>query len=568
MRRIVFVWLPRWPTDRYCRSQGRKRGPISSPSMGGGTPGSPDMGDRGLDLKSEPLALTTSVAGGQRVMAVTSVASHRGVEAGQLLADARALCPDLIVRDWDEEADTAALRNLSDWLTRYTPWAAPASGHNGTDGVMLDITGCAHLFGGEEALLKDLIRRLYRLGLEARCGLASSLGAAHALAHFVAKPLSFAIAPEGDPTEALADLPVAALRLKSDIAQGLDMMGLKKIRQLIDLPRAPLTERFGTDVAHRLDQALGVDEEPISPQAPLVPYRVKRTLAEPISLQADLVEGLSRLARDLCKQMAADRQGVRRLVALFYRVDGEVMRLSIGTAEASCDGAHLVRLLDEKLGQLARDFDAGFGFDALGLSVPVSEGITPAQAMMQEVAGRAEVVRPGREDKAEKKRRASYPKLPSDLNFLVDRLGNRLGPGRVVQYEAVESHLPERAARAVPVMALQRHGAPPLWEDDLPARPLSLLPAAEPIDVVAEVPEGGPRIFKWRKVTYRIARLEGPERIAPEWWRDVDLTGAGGRTRDYFHVEDEEGRRFWLYRDGLYGRETQAPRWYVHGIGG
>lgn len=564
MRRIVFVWLPRWPTDRVCRSLRRKQATLSlsgeERSRASHEPFG--LGPLGHDLRDEPLALTASTVGGVRVVAATEAASFRGVEVGQLLADARALCPDLQIRDADDKADAKALKSLSDWLTRYTPWVSPASEHNGNDGVMLDITGCAHLFGGEEALMSDLLKRLARLKIEARCGLASSLGAAHALAHFVAGREGFAVAPEGDPADEIADLPVAALRLETETVQGLDMMGLKTIRQLIDLPRAPLTERFGTDVAHRLDQALGIDEEPISPQAPLVPYRVKRMLAEPISRQDDLVEGLTRLGRSLCKQMAQDRQGARRIVALFYRVDGEVMRLSVGTSEACCDAAHLVGLFSEKFDKIAQDFDAGFGFDALGLSVPVSEDITPSQAMMQEVAGRTHAPK---ESAAPKK---SYPKLPPDLSFLIDRLGNRLGPSRVVHYAPVESHLPERAARAVPVMAVRTQKQEATWDEEVPARPLSMLPAAEPVEVVAEVPEGGPRIFKWRKVTYRVARLEGPERVAPEWWRDVDLTGAGGRTRDYFSVEDEDGRRFWLYRDGLYGRETASPKWYVHGVFG
>jgi protein ImuB len=515
-------------------------------------------------LREAPLALTASTVGGVRVMACTEAAEFRGVEVGQLLADARALCPDVQIRDADPEADVQALKNLSDWLTRYTPWAAPASGHNGADGVMLDITGCAHLFGGEEGLLRDLLRRLARLGIEARCGLASSLGAAWGLAHFVAPRAGFEIAPEGDPTEEIDGLPVAALRLDPEIVSGLHMMGLKTIRQLMDLPRAPLTERFGTDVAHRLDQALGIDEEPISPQAPLVPYRVKRMLAEPISLQDDLVEGLTRLARDLTKQLAQDRQGARRVVALFYRVDGEVMRLSIGTANACCDAEHLVGLFAEKLDRIAQEFDAGFGFDALGLSVPVSEDMTPSQAMIQEVAGRIDAPR---ESRAPKKK-AAYPKIPSDLSFLMDRLGNRLGPTQVFQYEPVDSHMPERAARAVPVMAVRSQAQVAEWDEEASDRPLSLLRSAEPIEVVAEVPEGAPRIFKWRRVTYKITRTQGPERVAPEWWRDVDLTGSAGRTRDYFQVEDEEGRRFWLYRDGLYDRETAQPRWYVHGVFG
>jgi protein ImuB len=261
--------------------------------------------------------------------------------------------------------------------------------------------------------------------------------------------------------------------------------------------------------------------------------------------------------------MARDRKGARRLMALFYRVDGEVTRLAIGTAEPCCDGAHIARLFAEKLDQVAQDFDAGYGFDALGLSASVAEDMTPIQAMMQEVAGR-EGARKGANGVSPPE--DSY-KIPSDLSFLMDRLGNRLGPSHVTQFRAFESHIPERAVRSVPVMAIHAGGGVG-WDEVPSSRPLAMLACAEPIDVVAEVPEGPPRIFRWRKVSYRVAQIEGPERLAPEWWRQTDVTGMSGKTRDYFRVEDEQGHRFWLYRDGLYDRETSKPRWYVHGVFG
>ncbi len=506
-----------------------------------------------------------------RVAALNAVAEAQGIFVGQLLADARALYPDLHIQDADAEADATALKSLSDWLSRYSPWTAPATGHNGTDGVLLDVTGCAHLFGGEEAMLKDLVKRLRRFDIEARVGLADSLGAAWALAHFSARLSDFRIAGSGEQQQAIEGLPVQALRLAPDIVEELDALGLKKIHQLIELDRAPLTARFGTDVAHRLDQALGIDEEPVSPHAPMVPYRVKKTLAEPISRHEDVLEGLSRLAGELVTQFVRDRKGARRLLALLYRVDGEVMRLAVGTSAPCCDVAHMMRLFSEKLDRLHQDFDAGFGIDALGLTALVTEEVSQVQAMVSEVAAR------GDERKEEEKTpnktlpRKSYPKLPPELTVLMDRLGNRLGPQQVYRYAPRDSHIPERAMAALPVMAMQ--GAKSESEgwggaaNETTLRPLSILRSAEPVDVVAEVPEGPPRVFSWRKMTYRVARSQGPERVAPEWWQSTELTGGGGRTRDYFQVEDEEGRRFWLYRDGLYERETTSPRWYVGSSG-
>jgi protein ImuB len=539
--------------------------------------------DKAALLREEPFALTHPVAGGMRIASLNEPAARVHIEEGQLLADARALYPEVILASADEEADKKALVHLAAWLGRYTPWTAPSvrsSGtHNGPDGVFLDITGCAHLFrGGEAGLLEDMMERLSDFGLEARAGLADSPGAAWAVAHYGnldrhMGTQSFHVVPSGAEAQAIAHLPVAALRLEVEIVRGLDAMGLKKIHQLIPLSRAPLTARFGTDVAHRLDQALGVDEEPICPGSPLVPYRVRKVLAEPISTLEAVGEGVARLAEDLVIQFLKDRKGARRLTLTLYRVDGQMMRLQVGTATVSADPVHITRLFTEKLDRLVQSFDAGFGIDVMMLAAPLVEDKTPAQIGFQgvEVAPKTKSIK-----------KTGYPKISSnvsgrrpsqfsgELSALLDRLGNRLGSEEVYQMKPQASHIPERAVSHQPVMAVDA-GEDADWKpstSEVALRPLTMLAHAEPIEVLAEVPDGPPRRFRWRRTDYQIVKTLGPERIAPEWWQTADLLGSNSRTRDYFQAEDCEGRRFWLYRNGLYGRETVYPKWYVHGVFG
>lgn len=521
-----------------------------------------------------PLALVASAAGGIRVTALTQEAERYGVHLDQLMSDARALCPSLQIEEADEATDLDALEALSYWCGRYSPWVAPARRHNGQDGIFIDITGCAHLFGGEDDMLTDISRRLRRFGLETRIGLADTPGAAWAAAKFLCGQKRYVALSEKGQSRALQPLPVSALRLDDVIVDGLNAMGLKTIGHLTDLPRAPLTERFGTDVAHRLDQALGIDEEPISPNMPLVPYRLRKTLAEPIVRDADVLVAIEQTAQDLCRQLIEDQQGVRRLEAILYRVDGKVMRLQVGTSTPSCDAVHLSGLFTEKLEAIKQDFDAGYGIDMIALDALAVEKIKVFQTMMQGVTQREQ----RREEASEqavvpKKKAKAYPTFTPELGALVDRLGNRLGMQNVHRMHPHESHVPEQAVMPIPLMSVQAGARvdhnPHAWsggEAGQGARPLSMLRAAEPVEVVAEVPEGPPRMFRWRRVTYTVARTDGPERVAQEWWQTGDTTGSGGRTRDYYKVEDEEGRRFWLYRDGLYNRELSDPQWYVHGV--
>jgi protein ImuB len=300
-------------------------------------------------------------------------------------------------------------------------------------------------------------------------------------------------------------------------------------------------------VSLRLDEALGYAAEPISPARPLVPYRARLIFAEGITRIEDVEAAVKQLADELCVLLERYHKGARQMELALFRVDGEATFLRAGTSAPSRLPAHLARLFHEKLQRNGDDFDAGFGIEAMSLSALVVDPLAPTQK--------------GMTGEAEKER---------DIAGLMDRLCNRLGAQRVTRLQPHASHLPERASRHVAVLSGNKFVPPHDWraaafrqDDGSVARPLRMLAAPELIDVVAEIPEGPPRRFRWRRVLYQVARAEGPERIAPEWWRTER-----DRTRDYYRVEDSDGRRFWLYRDGLYDRDTEMPRWYIQGMFG
>ena len=478
--------------------------------------------------------------GGMRITAVSRAAAREGAEEGQLLTDARALIPRLVVEQADPVADTIALEKLSRWCGRYTPWVSPCEGGNGSDGIFLDITGCDHLFGGEKKLIQDLLARLASWQITGRAAIADTPGTAWAMARYGG--YAWVIVPSKAQKQALSDLPVRALRLDGKKADGLDRLGLKRIQDLYPVARAPLVQRFGSELARRLDQALGLEDEPIVPQAPHVPYRVRRVCVEPVVHFDAILGALGGMAQEMVRTLVRDQKGARRLRLHLFRVDGEVMSLTVGAARPTRDPVHMARLFTEKIGQLKENFDAGFGIEVILLEAPIVEELSPTQLLTESAV---------QSDK-------------TNLDQLLDRLVNRFGAGRVVQFKAQESSIPERAVMMTPTAEGED-----LKEQDWRAkewreagRPLMLLPSAELIEVMAEVPEGPPKRFRWRRASYRVSHTKGPERMAPEWWRDQK----GDRTRDYYCVEDSDGRRFWLFRDGLYGDKALEPRWYMHGF--
>jgi len=457
-----------------------------------------------------------------RLSGVDRAAAAQGLRPGMGAADARALVPHLTLAAAEPEADAASLGRLAGWCGRWTPWAAT----DGTDGIALDITGCAHLFGGETALLDQMQDRLHRLGFAVRLAVADTPAAAWAWARFGS---GGALAPGAQAT-ALGPLPVAALRLPAALVGELGRLGLGTLAALAAIPRAPLAARFGEQPLRRLDQALGRQDEPIGPRRPAADWIRRRSLAEPIGRREDVEAGLRILVDDLIAALTHLHRGVRRLVLTLYRVDGSTQDFAVGTARASRETDHLCRLFAEPLQQL----DTGFGIEALVLAAPVTEPL-PDRQLDWQIADTQ----------------------PDALIRLLDRLQQRLGKAAVVRLSPVDSHWPERAAATVPPLA------PPgraVWQTPSP-RPVRLLPAPEPVEVTVAAPDGSPVAFRWQHLDCRITRSEGPERIALEWWR----APADGRERDYYWVEAADGRRYWMFRTR--NAQPGGPAcWYIHGF--
>src|SRR5271170_3241689 len=530
MSRIVSVWLPRWPIRRTLAAQAKNASNAKQPS------------DTLVD-PDRPFVLAVAAAGGPRIAALNEAAEAAGLAFGEPLADARAKAGYLQVRAVDPAADDAALRRLALWATRYTPTASPWGEENGADGFFLDIEGAAHLFGGEEKLLADLALRLERnFGLPARLAVADTPGTAWALSRFHSAPSP--VLPSGQEATALAPLPIEALRLSPESCRTLRRLGFKSVGTLLDKPRAPFAARFPPELLRRIDQALGHADEPLIPIVAPPVYHTLRYLLEPIITQEAIVALANRLMHILVHVLTRDDVGARALRLSLYRVDGAVETIDIGLTLPTRDVAHIARLIDLKLEALAATEDAGFGFEAVGLAVTRAETIAARQEeLIAEDAGNA--------DHAER------------CAALIDTLRQRLGPQSVQRLEAIASHLPERAEALLPATAEMRAS----WlEPEQKPRPLLLLPRAEPTEVTALVPDGPPRRFRWRGVIYEVAASEGPERIGAEWWRQHDGHRSPEPTRDYYLVEDAGGHLFWLYREGIYERETASARWFVHGL--
>jgi len=465
------------------------------------------------------------------------MAEKSGLSIGELLTNARSKVHDLQSRDADPAADADALRRLALWSLRYTPLAAPWGEENGADGLFLDITGCAHLFGGEAGLLADLADRLRRFGLPARLAIADTPGAAWAVARYGST--NGTIVPPGMTDSILRELPLAALRLPDDTLLLLHRLGFRRIADISHQPRAPLATRFGAHFLDRLDQALGRAPEPLSPLASPPVYRAQAMFAEAITTQEHVVKATTRLLHDLAGDLARDGVGARKLRLLLFRMDGEVLSLTIGLSAPSRDARHIAGLISLRLDRLPRGFEADFGFEAAGLHVLAAQPMPERQTLLTVADDLGD---------------------PAGLARLIDRLEQRLGAGAVRRLHPHQSYVPERAV----LVRRASDGPSAEWASNTPsdARPLLLLSHPEAAEVMALIPEGPPRQFRWRGVLHQVTQAEGPERIAGEWWRQND----NQLERDYYVVEDANSRRFWLYRAGLYGRGAARPQWFVHGV--
>lgn len=479
-----------------------------------------------------PLAIVERRGAALQVVAADSAAQAQGCAPGAPLAQARAVCPALRVVMAEPHADARLLDAIADWCDRYTPLVAldpPA-------GLLLDVTGCAHFFGGEAALARDMVERLAAQGFMARAAVADAPGPARALAQFS----HGGVAAPGADAELVSRLPIQALAAAPDETLALMRAGLKSVGDVAARGRGEIAARFGAALVRRLDAALGRGETAISPRRPVPTRVVERRFAEPIAHADSVLAALRALAGALAGRLEAAGEGALRVEATFFRTDGMTARIAVGFGAPNRDPDGMLRLLRERLDALADPIDPGFGFDLVRLSAAEVEPLDPRARSFD-----------AREEQA------------GEFAGLIDRLAARHGRRRVLRFAAGNAHRPEAEAFVQPAQGFA--SATP-WPEPAPGepprRPLRMFASPEPVDVLAEVPDGPPVRFVWRRVTHRVARAEGPERIAPEWWRRE----AAALTRDYFRVEDEEGARFWLYRHGLYVRETERPRWFLHGL--
>lgn len=484
-----------------------------------------------------PAAIVESVRGAMRLSTLDADALAIGLTPGMTLADARAREPDLRVYDADPHADQDWLERLCDGAGRYSPSVAI----DPPFGLMLDISGCGHLWGGEQALAKEATARLEQHGMRVRHAIAGTAEGAHALARFAVA------APDED--TAIRRLPVEALRLEEEKSVALRRAGLRTVGDLAARPASVLAARFGEDALDALHALLGLDHRPLSPRRHRPPIRIERRFPEPMASTAHALRILEEMAAEAGERLLERAQGGRRFEALFFRADGLAFPLRVETGLPVRDAPTIMRLMRERIDSLSDPLDPGFGFDMLRLFVRQTEPMAPTQLALE-----------GGEVRA-----------AENVAALVDQLSIRAGRARIQRLVARDSHIPEQAQLALPAMEAR---APQDWTGsqapgDPPMRPIHLFDPPQRIEAVAQVPDGPPHRFRWRRALHEVVRFEGPERIAPEWWKAKDgaLSGESvGRTRDYYRVEDARGRRYWIFRHGLYGDETPSPGWYLHGL--
>ncbi len=503
MRRVVSLFLPYLSTDLL-----RRRG------------------------KLPPGPLVTSLHDGRQLTigAADAASVWLGLRPGLPIGQAQARVPGLVVVPATPDRDAASLRRIAKLCLRYAPLTAPCA----PDGVWIDATGSAHLFGGERRMLGSLVARFNADGIEARAAIAGTPGAAHAVARFGALEGNVAVvAPDGE-RAAMTGLPIEALRLEAETCRDLRLIGLDTVGALLEMPRGPLARRFGAASGLRLDQAMGDVLEPIRPEPPPRPIASRLGFVEPLLTADAFATVIERLTGELCTRLETAGLGARRLELAFERVDGTVQTVRVATARPVRDRRRLGRLLAERI----ETVDPGLGVEAMRLSVRSADPLDAVQfdAPFGVVSGFGETVSP-----------------------LIDTLTNRLGVGRVWQPVLVQSDVPERSvARAAPLQ-----GGGDAWPADLP-RPVRLFDPPQPVEVMALMPDHPPASFTWRRVRHRVRHADGPERIAGEWWR---RPGEVSALRDYFRVEDADGRRFWLFRRGD-GADpaTGDMRWFLHGL--
>ncbi len=492
------LWFPRLPTDRLQR---REQTPNS---------------------KAPALVLVSKVDNALRLSAVDRKATALGLAIGQPLANARAMLPELRVVAANDPADLKFLTRIADWCDRFTPFVAL----DGSRRLLLDVTGVTHLFGGEQAMLDRIRKSLLVQGFALRGAVAGTAVAARALARYH----DGAVVACGQEEQAMKPLPIEALNLGAVATHACRRAGLKTVGQVAARKRSELVARLGADMLAILDEAFGESAKPITPRKLPPDYWQEQNFAEPVATDDVIRATLKSLSIALTKILERQGQAARRLEAVFFRADGAVRRISIETGAPTRDPAIIDRLFHEKLAMLSDPLDPGFGFDLIRLCANRIEAV-PSDAIAFESTQRDE----------------------KEISFLIDRLAARFGGDRILAFRPHDTHIPEEAWISVPAQQVQPSKLS--WTKirkakDAPRRPLRLFVRSEPVDFAGE------QHFTWRKMQRSVAHREGPERIAMEWWQHETPQAA----RDYFRVEDDKGRRYWLYRNDA------TSQWFLHGV--
>jgi protein ImuB len=495
-RRIAALWFPRLATDRLQR--------------------------RDVTQSDAPLVVVTKQDNALRLTALDRKASKLGLSLGQPLANARAMLPELKVVHADAPADMKLLNNIADWCDRFTPNVAI----DGPRCLLLDVTGASHLFGGEQAMLDTIRERLRAQGFKLRGAIAGTALAARALARYK----DGAVIAQGAEAEAMGPLPIAALNLASEINHAFRRAGLKTIKQVAARKRSELTARFGAEIIATLDLALGHAQKPITPRQPIPDYWQEQNFPEPIATTNVIRATIVSLGQSLARIMELRGEGARGFEATFFRADGKLRRMAISLGAATRDARIIDRLFSEKLDGLIDPLDPGFGFDLIRLAATSVERMNADMVALDSNANQR-----------------------AELNFLIDRLAIRFGANRILTFQPNDTHIPEAEAISTPAQYAKPVSL--IWQkcrniDHAPRRPLRLFTRPEPVNLIA-LPH-----LRWRKALHVVKHYEGPERIAMEWWRHETPQP----TRDYFRIEDRDGRRYWLYQN------QTSSQWFMHGV--
>lgn len=493
-RRYLYIWFRYLATDRLAKVR--------------------------PELRGKPFLLYAPEHGRMVVKAASQQLTKEGISPGMVVADVRAILPSVEVFSADAVAEEKLLKDLAGWCIRYSPVVAA----DASDGLILDISGCPHLWGGEQAYIRSVTLRLRKGGYDVCAAIADTVGVAWAVARYGRNEM---IVESGKQAEALSSLPPAALRLDNVTLQRMGKLGFRQIGQFISIPRLNLRRRFGDVLLKRLDQALGILPEPLQPVQPAPVYLERLPCMEPIRTATGIEIAIKHLLETLCERFSREGKGMRTGTFKGYRLDGETVQISIGTNRASRNAAHLFKLFELKIQEL----EPALGIELFTLEAALVEDVSETQEALWSTATRDQMA----------------------ISELLDNIAGKVGMQSIHRYLPQEHHWPESSVKAVSSLDEQPETE---WLTSRP-RPIHLLPKPEPVEVMVVLPDYPPMHFRHKGEIIRVARADGPERIEQEWWLQ------NGPPRDYYRVEDEHGARYWLFRLGLYG--NKKPQWFLHG---